>query len=406
MIGFDDLEDRRPLLDGFLLDDNPLDIRIFVGGIGLGQVDSRHPGLELGGAHCGRRAEIDRPSCVLTFGLLGLLALHAFDGQLILCTLLHLMRIGGLGVGSGLCSGDGLFEDALLLGKILVGRLIGRELLAHLVRGDGVHDAEHGRDGGLVAHGARGVGQEEAIGDDGDAVRKRNQGSHDGEHPQDDLCRIGQRKHAHDGKDSGGDHASGKELHDERTVRGEGLGAQQVGARRVVVRHNDHRAVAGRCERARGLVVGDDVLAQTAGTEVGKNRATGALEDEENRCGDSDQQAHNAGRPADAGEHGADEHRDAEAGLDDLRRTARAELLHLGREAMVGKDLRDHIRGGALFLAASRGDTGVLKQMAQVFLRIRHVDSTSNSYACKRAARTTRMYSRQYTLTCALPAEF
>ena len=34
------------------------------------------------------------------------------------------MRIGGLGGGSGLCSGDGLFEDALLLGKILVGRLI------------------------------------------------------------------------------------------------------------------------------------------------------------------------------------------------------------------------------------------------------------------------------------------
>ena len=183
VIGFDDLEDRRPLLDGFLLDDNPLDIRIFVGGIGLGQVDSRHPGLELGGAHCGRRAEIDRLSCVLTFGLLGLLALHAFDGQLILCALLHLMRIGGLGGGSGLCSGDGLFEDALLLGKILVGRLIGRELLAHLVRGDGVHDAEHGRDGGLVAHGARGVGQEEAIGDDGNAVRKRNQGRHDGEHP-------------------------------------------------------------------------------------------------------------------------------------------------------------------------------------------------------------------------------
>ena len=62
-----------------------------------------------------------------------------------------------------------------------------------------------------------------------------------------------------------------------------------------------HRAVAGRCERTRGLVVGDDVLAQTAGTEVGKNRATGALEDEENRSGDSEQQAHNAGRPADAG---------------------------------------------------------------------------------------------------------
>ena len=60
---------------------------------------------------------------------------------------------------------------------------------------------------------------------------------------------------------AGGNRGNGQQLGDERTIRSIGLAGEQLSTGRVVVCDNDHRAVARRRERARGLVVGDDIFA-------------------------------------------------------------------------------------------------------------------------------------------------
>ena len=131
------------------------------GKIGRGVFDQRK-GLGLGGTLLNRVVTIGRP-------ILELVGIR--HGRL---------RLGG---GSGLSRGDRLIEDALLLGEVLVGRGVVRELVTELVRSDRVHHAEHGGNRGLVRHRSGGIGKDEPVGDDRHAVDEGDERHDDREDP-------------------------------------------------------------------------------------------------------------------------------------------------------------------------------------------------------------------------------
>ena len=282
--------------------------------------------------------------------------------------------LGGSGLGGSL---GRLGGTALLLAEVLLERDVMRELVLALVRGDGVHHAEHGGHGRLVAHRARGIGQEETVGDGVGGGEQRHERKHDGGDPQQDLEHAGKRKDAHDGDDAGGQHTDRHELGDERAIGGECRLGQQLGARGVVMGHHDDGAVARGGQGARRLVIGDDVLAHARLTDLGEYGVPGSLEAVQHGGDDGEQRAQHPDGAADAHEQGSDKCHDPHDGITHPARCGSVELLHLGIESMVTEDLGDILGSQTLLFAARRRDARALQQVVDIFLGVRHVRSTS-----------------------------
>ena len=188
----------------------------------------------------------------------------------------------------------------LLLPKIGIERNIVGKLVFALEGSNVVHNAEHSGDRRLVAHRAGRIGKNVAVRNDVCRVGERNEGSEDRDNPQQNLERAGERQDTQDGNGSRGNRGNGQQLGDERTIRSIGLASEQLSTGRVVVCDNDHRAVARRRERARGLVVGDDILAHARLAQARNHGVARAFEHVKNGAGNGQQGADQADAAADA----------------------------------------------------------------------------------------------------------
>ena len=265
----------------------------------------------------------------------------------------------------------------LLLPKIGIERNIVGKLVFALERSNVVHNTEHSGDRRLVAHRAGRIGKNVAVRDDVCRVGKCNEGSEDRDNPQQNLERAGERQDAQDGNGSRGNRGNRQQLGDERTIRSIGLAGEQLSTGRVVVCDNDHRAVARRRERARGLVVGDDILAHARLAQARNHGVARALEHVKNGADNGQQGADQADAAADAHQQGAGKRKNTGNGKCQPAGRRGIELLNLGIKAVVAEDLSDILGSQALFFAACRRDAGVLQQVVNIVLGVRHVRSTS-----------------------------
>ena len=265
----------------------------------------------------------------------------------------------------------------LLLPKIGIERNIVGKLVFALEGSNVVHNAEHSGDRRLVAHRARRIGKNVAVRDDVYRVGECNEGSEDRDNPQQNLERAGERQDTQDGNGSGGNRGNGQQLGDECTIRSIRLAGEQLSTGRVVVCDNDHRAVARRRERARGLVVGDDILAHARLAQARNHGVARALEHVKNGADNGQQGADQADTAADAHQQGAGKRKNTGNGKCQPTGRRGIELLNLGIKAVVAEDLSDILGSQALFFAACRRNAGVLQQVVNIVLGVRHVRSTS-----------------------------
>ena len=266
---------------------------------------------------------------------------------------------------------------ALLLPKIGIERNIVGKLVFTLEGSNVVHNAEHSGDRRFVAHRAGRIGKNVAVRDDVCRVGKCNEGSEDRDNPQQNLERAGERQDTQDGNGSRGNRGNGQQLGNERTIRSIGLAGEQLSTGRVVVCDNDHRAVARRRERARGLVVGDDILAHARLAQARNHGMPCALEHVEHGTDNGQQGADQADTAADAHQQGAGKRKNTGNGKCQPTGRRGIELLNLGVKAVVAEDLSDILGSQALFFAACRRNAGVLQQVVNIVLGVRHVRSTS-----------------------------
>ena len=264
-----------------------------------------------------------------------------------------------------------------LLPKIGIERNIVGKLVLALEGSNVVHNTEHSGDRRLVAHRAGRIGKNVAVRDDVCRVGKCNEGSEDRDNPQQNLERAGERQDTQDGNGSRGNRGNGQQLGDERTIRSIGLAGEQLSTGRVVVCDNDHRAVARRRERARGLVVGDDILAHARLAQARNHGVARALEHVKNGADNGQQGADQADTAADAHQQGAGKRKNTGNGKCQPTGRRGIELLNLGIKAVVAEDLSDILGSQALFFAACRRNAGVLQQVVNIVLGVRHVRSTS-----------------------------
>ena len=265
----------------------------------------------------------------------------------------------------------------LLLPKIGIERNIVGKLVFALEGSNVVHNAEHSGDRRLVAHRARRIGKNVAVRDDVYRVGECNEGSEDRDNPQQNLERAGERQDTQDGNGSRGNRGNGQQLGDERTIRSIRLAGEQLSTGRVVVCDNDHRAVARRRERARGLVVGDDILAHARLAQARNHGVARALEHVKNGADNGQQGADQADTAADAHQQGAGKRKNTGNGKCQPTGRRGIELLNLGVKAVVAEDLSDILGSQALFFAACWRNAGVLQQVVNIVLGVRHVRSTS-----------------------------
>ena len=265
----------------------------------------------------------------------------------------------------------------LLLPKIGIERNIVGKLVFALEGSNVVHNAEHSGDRRLVAHRARRIGKNVAVRDDVYRVGECNEGSEDRDNPQQNLERAGERQDTQDGNGSGGNRGNGQQLGDECTIRSIRLAGEQLSTGRVVVCDNDHRAVTRGRERARGLVVGDDILAHARLAQARNHGVARALEHVKNGADNGQQGADQADTAADAHQQGAGKRKNTGNGKCQPTGRRGIELLNLGIKAVVAEDLSDILGSQALFFAACRRNAGVLQQVVNIVLGVRHVRSTS-----------------------------
>ena len=265
----------------------------------------------------------------------------------------------------------------LLLPKIGIERNIVGKLVFALEGSNVVHNAEHSGDRRLVAHRAGRIGKNVAVRDDVYRVGECNEGSEDRDNPQQNLERAGERQNTQDGNGSGGNRGNGQQLGDECTIRSIRLAGEQLSTGRVVVCDNDHRAVARRRERTRGFVVGDDILAHARLAQARNHGVARALEHVKNGADNGQQGADQADTAADAHQQGAGKRKNTGNGKCQSTGRRSIELLNLGIKAVVAEDLSDILGSQALFFAACRRNAGVLQQVVNIVLGVRHVRSTS-----------------------------
>ena len=265
----------------------------------------------------------------------------------------------------------------LLLPKIGIERNIVGKLVFALEGSNVVHNAEHSGDRRLVAHRARRIGKNVAVRDDVYRVGECNEGSEDRDNPQQNLERAGERQNTQDGNGSGGNRGNGQQLGDECTIRSIRLAGEQLSTGRVVVCDNDHRAVTRGRERARGLVVGDDILAHARLAQARNHGVARALEHIKNGADNGQQGADQADTAADAHQQGAGKRQDTGNGKRQPAGRGSIKFLHLGVKAVVAENLSDILGSQALFFTARRRNAGVLQQVVNIVLGVRHVRSTS-----------------------------
>ena len=206
----------------------------------------------------------------LAIFILGIGRLFVLDG---IAVIILLLGRGVLG-----CRARHLLGATLLLAKIRVKRNIVGELVLTLIGGDVIHDTQHGGNRRLVANRAGRVGKDKTIGNDIGGIGERHEGGKDRDNPQQDLQRAGKRQDAQDGNSRGSNRGNREQFGDQRSVRRIGLASEQFGARGVIVRDDDNRAIARRGKRARRLVVGDDVLAHARLAQARDHGTPGSLE--------------------------------------------------------------------------------------------------------------------------------
>ena len=282
-----------------------------------------------------------------------------------------------LGRGIFRCSTRHLLGTTLLLTKIGIKRNVVGELVFTLIRGYVVHDTEHGGNRGFVAHRTRRVREHKTIGDDIGCVGQRHKGGQDRDNPQQHLERTGKRQDAQDGDGRGRNRGNGQELGDKRAVRSIGLASEELGTGRIVVRHDDDRTVARRRERTRSLVVGDDILAHARLTQARNHGMACALEHVEYGPDNGQQGADQADTAADAHQQGAGKRQNTGNGKCQPAGRGSIKFLHLGVKAVVAENLSDILGSQALFFTARRRNAGVLQQVVNIVLGVRHVRSTS-----------------------------
>ena len=188
----------------------------------------------------------------------------------------------------------------LLLAKIGIEWNVVGELVFALIGGDVVHDTEHGGNRGLVAHRARRVGEHKTVGDDIGGVGQCHEGGQNRDNPQQHLEHAGKRQDTQDGDSRGRDRGDRQELGDERAIRSVGLASKELGTGGIIVGHHDDRAVARRRKRARGLVIGDDILARTGLSQARNHGMPRAPEHVEHGADNGQQGADQADTAADA----------------------------------------------------------------------------------------------------------
>ena len=305
----------------------------------------------------------------LTEFVLGVGRLFILDGVAVVVLL--------LGRGILRCCARHLLGTTLLLPKIGIERNIVGKLVFALEGSNVVHNAEHSGDRRLVAHRAGRIGKNVAVRNDVCRVGERNEGSEDRDNPQQNLERAGERQDTQDGNGSRGNRGNGQQLGDERTIRSIRLAGEQLSTGRVVVCDNDHRAVTRGRERARGLVVGDDILAHARLAQARNHGVARALEHVKNGADNGQQGADQADTAADAHQQGAGKRKNTGNGKCQPTGRRGIELLNLGVKAVVAEDLSDIFGSQALFFAACRRNAGVLQQVVNIVLGVRHVRSTS-----------------------------
>ena len=265
----------------------------------------------------------------------------------------------------------------LLLPEIGIERSIVGKLVVTLEGSNVVHNAEHSGDRRFVAHRAGRIGKNVAVRDNVCRVGKCNEGSEDRDNPQQNLERAGERQDAQDGNGSRGNRGNRQQLGDERTIRSIGLAGEQLSTGRVVVCDNDHRAVTRRRERARGLVVGDDILAHARLAQARNHGVPCAFEHVKNGADNGQQGADQADTATDTHQQGTGKRKNTGNGKCQPTGRRGIELLNLGIKAVVAEDLSDILGRQALFFAACRRNAGVLQQVVNIVLGVRHVRSTS-----------------------------
>ena len=143
------------------------------------------------------------------------------------------------------------------------------------------------------------------------------------------------------------------------------------------MRDNDNRAIARRGKRARRLVVGDDILAHTGLSQARNHGMPCALEYVEHGTDNGQQGADQADTAADAHQQGAGKRQDTGNGKRQPAGRGSIKFLHLGVKAVVAENLSDILGSQALFFTARRRNAGVLQQVVNIVLGVRHVRSTS-----------------------------
>ena len=270
-----------------------------------------------------------------------------------------------------------LLGATLLLAKIGIEWNVVGELVFALIRGNVVHDTEHGGNRGLVAHRARRVGKHKTVGDDIGGVGQCHKGGQNRNNPQQHLEHAGKRQDTQDGDSRGCDRGDRQELGDKRAIRSVGLASKELGAGRIIVRHHDDRAVARRRKRARGLVIGDDILTHTGLSQARNHGMPRALEHIEHGTDNGQQGADQADTAADAHQQGAGKRQNTGNGKRQPAGRGSIKFLHLGVKAVVAENLSDILGSQALFFTARRRNAGVLQQVVNIVLGVRHVRSTS-----------------------------
>ena len=265
----------------------------------------------------------------------------------------------------------------LLLAKIGIERNVVGELVFALIGGNVVHDTEHGGNRGLVAHRARRVGKHKTVGDDIGGVSQCHKGGQNRDNPQQHLEHAGKRQDTQDGDSRGRDRGDRQELGDKRAIRSVGLASKELGTGGIIVRHHDDRAVARRRKRARGLVIGDDILAHTGLPQARNHGMPRALEHVEHGTDNGQQGADQADTAADAHQQGAGKRQNTGNGKRQPAGRGSIKFLHLGVKAVVAENLSDILGSQALFFTARRRNAGVLQQVVNIVLGVRHVRSTS-----------------------------
>ena len=124
-------------------------------------------------------------------------------------------------------------------------------------------------------------------------------------------------------------------------------------------------------------MIGDDILAHTGLSQARNHGMPRALEHVEHGADNGQQGADQADTATDAHQQGAGKREDTGNGKRQPAGRGSIKFLHLGVKAVVAENLSDILSSQALFFTARRRNAGVLQQVVNIVLGVRHVRSTS-----------------------------